>query len=75
MQIPSYVKSLKDLYTVKRKLHIKETTRMNESQSAIVQCKSMSKYKDHGCSTISCIIGGYRIDRALLVLGFSVNLL
>ena len=35
----------------------------------------MPKYKDPGCPTISCIIGGYRIDRALLDLGSSVNLL
>ncbi|GFS43691.1 hypothetical protein Acr_00g0086450 [Actinidia rufa] len=74
-QIPSYAKFLKDLCTVKRKLHIKETAMMNESQSAILQCKSMPKYKDPGCPTISCIIEGYRIDRALLDLGSSVNLL
>ena len=34
-QIPSYAKFLKDLCTVKRKLHVKETTMMNDSQSAI----------------------------------------
>ena len=48
---------------------------MNESQSAILQCKSVLKYKDPGCPIISCIIGGYRINRALLDLGSSVNLL
>ena len=74
-QIPSYAKFLKDLCTVKRKFHVKETAMMNESQSAILQCKSVPKYKDPGCPTISCIIGGYRIDRALLDLGSSVNLL
>ena len=74
-QIPSYAKFLKDLCTVKRKFHVKETAMMNESQSAILQCKSVPKYKDPGCPTISCIVGGYRIDRALLDLGSSVNLL
>jgi hypothetical protein len=33
------------------------------------------KYKDPGCPTISCIIGNFNIDRALLDLGASVNLL
>ncbi|GFS42481.1 hypothetical protein Acr_00g0080060 [Actinidia rufa] len=74
-QIPSYAKFLKELCTVKRNLHVKETTMMNESQSAILQCKSVPKYKDPGCPTISCIIGGCKIDRALLNLGSSVNLL
>ena len=74
-QIPSYAKFLKDLCTVKRKLHVRETAMMNESQSAILQCKTIPKYKDPGCPTISCTIGGHRIDRALLDLGSSVNLL
>ncbi|XP_057487288.1 uncharacterized protein LOC130773354 [Actinidia eriantha] len=74
-QIPSYAKFLKDLCTVKRKLHVRETAMMNESQSAILQCKTTPKYKDPGCPTISCTIGGHRIDRALLDLGSSVNLL
>jgi len=33
------------------------------------------KYKDHGCPTISCFIGEHKIERALLDLGASVNLL
>ena len=74
-QIPSYAKFLKDSCTVKRKLHVKETVMMNESQSAILQCKYVPKYKDSGCPTILCIIGGYRINRALLDIGSSVNLL
>ena len=74
-QIPSYTKFLKDLCIVKRKLHVKETIMMNKSQSAILQCKSVPKYKDLGCPTILYIIGYYRIDRALLDLGSSVNLL
>ncbi|GFZ14646.1 hypothetical protein Acr_24g0008360 [Actinidia rufa] len=74
-QIPSYNKFLKELCTVKRNLHVKETTMMNESQSAILQCKTVPKYKDPSCPTISCIIGGCKIDRALLDLGSSVNLL
>ena len=48
---------------------------MNESQSVILQCKYVPKYKDLECRKILCIIKGYRIDRALLDLGSSVNLL
>jgi hypothetical protein len=33
------------------------------------------KYKDPGCLTISCFIGEHKIERALLDLGASVNLL
>ena len=56
-QIPSYAKFIKDLCTVKRKLHVKETTMMNESQSIILQCKYVPKYKDPVCPIISCIMG------------------
>ena len=55
-QILSYAKFLKDFSTVKKKLHVKKITMMNESQSAILQCKSIPKHKDPDCPTISCII-------------------
>ena len=74
-QIPSYAKFLKNLCIVKRNLPVKETTIMNESQSAILQCKSVPKYKNSSCPTVSYIIESYIIDRALFDLGSSVNLL
>ncbi|GFZ14636.1 hypothetical protein Acr_24g0008260 [Actinidia rufa] len=42
---------------------------------SILQCKTVPKYKDPGCLIISCIIGGCKIDRVLLNLGSSMNLL
>ena len=49
---------------------------MTEQVSAILQCKLPLKYKDPGCSTITCMIGFNQIERALLDLGAkSVNLL
>ncbi|KAL6315518.1 hypothetical protein AAG906_000818 [Vitis piasezkii] len=42
--------------------------------SAII-CKSPVKYKDPGCPTISVMIGGTCVEKALLDLGASVNLL
>ncbi|KAL6313265.1 hypothetical protein AAG906_016095 [Vitis piasezkii] len=41
----------------------------------IKQCKSLVKYKDPGCPTISVMIGGTCVEKALLDLGASVNLL
>ncbi|XP_062158755.1 uncharacterized protein LOC133866234 [Alnus glutinosa] len=41
----------------------------------ILQCKLPIKHKDPGCPTISCMIGVSRIEKALLDLGASVNLL
>ena len=57
-QIPSHAKFLNNLCIVKRKLHIKETAIMNKSQSTILQCKFMPKYKDPSCPIISCINRG-----------------
>uniref|UniRef100_A0A2N9HC76 Aspartic peptidase DDI1-type domain-containing protein n=1 Tax=Fagus sylvatica TaxID=28930 RepID=A0A2N9HC76_FAGSY len=46
-----------------------------EEKSAIIQHKVPPKYKDLGCPTISCTIGEYLVERALLDLGVSINLL
>ena len=43
--------------------------------SAIIQCKTLMKYKDPRCPTISVKIGGTCVEKALLDLGASVNLL
>ena len=43
--------------------------------SSIIQCKAPVKYKDPGSPTISVNIRGICIDKALLDLGASVNLL
>ena len=74
-QVPSYAKFLKDLCTVKRKLNVKKKAFLAEQVSAILQNDNASKYKDPGYHTISCFIGEYKIDKALLDLGASVNLL
>jgi hypothetical protein len=74
-QMPLYAKVIKDLCTVKRKHHVKKTAFLTEQVSAIIQHKFPPKYKDPGYPTISCTIGDYNIERALLDLGASVNLL
>ncbi|RVW72359.1 hypothetical protein CK203_056244 [Vitis vinifera] len=66
---------LEDLCTVKRGLHVTKKAFLTEQVSAIIQSKSPVKYKDPGCPTISVNIGGTHVEKALLDLGASVNLL
>ena len=74
-QVPTYAKILKDLCTVKRGLNVDKKFFLTEKVSAIIQCKTPVKYKDPGCPTISVDIGGTCVEKALLDLGASVNLL
>ena len=48
---------------------------LTEQVSAIIQCKTPVTYKDPGCPTISVNIGGTCVEKTLLDLGASVNLL
>ena len=74
-QVPTYAKFLKDLCTVKRGLNVDKKSFLTEQVSAIIQSKTPMKYKDPGSPTISVNIGGTCVDKALLDLGASVNLL
>ena len=74
-QVPTYVKFLKDLCTVKRSLNVNKKAFLTEQVSAIIGNKTPLKYKDPGCPTISVNIGGTSAEKALLDLGASVNLL
>ena len=74
-QVPTYAKFLKDLCTVKKGLGIEKKAFLTEQVSAIIQSKTPIKYKDPGSPTISVNIGGTCIDKALLDLEASVNLL
>ena len=74
-QIPTYAKILKDLCIVKRGLNVDNKAFLIEQVSAIIQCETPVKYKDPGCPTISMNIGGTCVEKALLDLGASINLL
>ena len=74
-QVPTYAKFLKDLCTMKRGLNVDKKTFLTEQVSAIIQSKTPVKYKDPGSPTISVNIGGTCVNKALLDLGASVNLL
>ena len=74
-QVPTYAKFLKDLCTVKRSLNVNKKAFLTEQVSAIIGNKTPVKYKDPGCPTILVNIGGTSVEKALLDLGASVNLL
>ena len=74
-QVPTYAKFLKDLCTVKKGLNVNKKAFLTEQVSAIIECKTPVKYKDPRCPTISVNIGGISVEKALLDLGASVNLL
>ena len=74
-QVQTYSKYLKDLCTVKKELGIDKKAFLTKQVNSIIQCKSLVKYKDPGSPTILVNIGGIYIDKALLDLGASVNLL
>ena len=74
-QVPTYVKFLKDLCTVKRELNVEKKAFLTKQVSVIIQCKTPVKYKDSGCPTISMKIGETCVEKALLDLGANVNLL
>ena len=74
-QVPAYAKFLKGLCTIKKGLGIEKKAFLTEQVSAIIQRKNPVKYKDPGSPTISVNIGGTCIDKSLLDLGASVNLL
>ena len=74
-QVPTYAKNLKDLCIVKRGLNVDKKAFLTEQVNAIIQCKTPVKYKDPGFPTISMNIGGTCVEKALLDLGVSVNLL
>ena len=74
-QVPAYAKFLKDLCTIKKGLGIEKKAFLTEHVSAIIQSKYPVKYKDPGSPTIPVNIGGNSIDKSLLDLGASVNLM
>ena len=74
-QVPAYAKFLKDLCTIKKGLGIEKKEFLTEHVSAIIQSKYPVKYKDPGSPTIPVNIGGNCIDKSLLDLGASVNLM
>ena len=74
-QVPAYAKFLKYRCIVKKGLNVNKIVFLTKQVSSIIQCKTPVKYEDPGSPTISVNIGGTCVERALLDLGASVNLL
>ncbi|XP_059435053.1 uncharacterized protein LOC132168007 [Corylus avellana] len=74
-QVSSYAKFLNNLITLKRRTNVPKKAFLTKQVNYILKYKLPIKYKDPWCLTIYCMIGVGRIERALLDLGASVNLL
>ena len=76
-QISTYAKFLKDMCTFKRKSKDNKYSKvfLSEQVRSILKCDTLSKLKGPSVPTISCFIGNHKIERALLDLGSSVNLI
>ncbi|XP_039050452.1 uncharacterized protein LOC120191588 [Hibiscus syriacus] len=74
-KVPRYAKVLKESCTNKRKLKGNEKVSMGENVSDVFQKKLPPKYKDPGMFTIPCKLGNVRIERAMLDLGASINVM
>ncbi|KAI5652853.1 hypothetical protein M9H77_30040 [Catharanthus roseus] len=59
----------------KSKSNVSKKIFLTEQVSSVLQYNTPPKYKDPGVPTILCLIGNHKIDRALLDLSSSVNLL
>lgn len=73
-QIPTHANFLKVLCTQKRNIHVPKEFFLAPGLSEILSQSIPIKYKDLGCP-ISCTIGDKTINKCLLDLGASVNLI
>ncbi|XP_052172103.1 uncharacterized protein LOC127788024 [Diospyros lotus] len=74
-QVPRYAKFLKELCTNKMKLKGNEKVSMGENVSVVLQKKLPPKCKDPSMFTIPCKVGNVRIEKAMLDLGASINVM
>nr|XP_023897733.1 uncharacterized protein LOC112009631 [Quercus suber] len=76
-QVARYAKFLKELCTIKRKRKLKgcEKVRVGENVSVIIQRKLPAKCKDPSMFTIPCTIGNTQLEKAMLDLGASINVM
>ena len=74
-QVPTYAKFFKDMCIKKRKTNVPKKVFLATNISELLFDPIPVKYKDPGCPTIACTIGHTEINRALLDLGASINLL
>ncbi|CAM8975217.1 unnamed protein product [Rhodiola kirilowii] len=74
-QAPSYARFLKDIVTCRRTIEEVDSISLNEECSAIFHPNMPPKLGDPGSFSISCYIGGVKIERAMCDLGASISLM
>ncbi|CAN6447216.1 unnamed protein product [Victoria cruziana] len=75
-QVPAYARFLKELCTKKRKSRrVPECVMLSEGTSSLLQRRLPPKLEDPGAPIIPCMLGDIHVERALLDLGASVNVL
>ncbi|CAN6476468.1 unnamed protein product [Victoria cruziana] len=75
-QVPAYVRFLKELCTKNRRSRkVPECVMLSEETSSLLQRRLPPKLEDPGAPIIPCVIGHIRVERALLDLGASVEIL
>ncbi|KMT10891.1 hypothetical protein BVRB_5g113060 [Beta vulgaris subsp. vulgaris] len=75
--VPLYAKWLNEMCSIKRKSNVKgkQTVKVSEHVSAVFQKRMPKKCDDPGMFTIPITLGDTKIDRAMLDLGASINVL
>ncbi|KAI5338660.1 hypothetical protein L3X38_017931 [Prunus dulcis] len=73
--MPAYGKFFKELNTYKRKYGPNEKVMVSENVSAVLQRKLPPKLKDTGSFSINITIGDKLVEKAMLDLGASINLM
>ncbi|XP_031113946.1 uncharacterized protein LOC116017489 [Ipomoea triloba] len=76
-KVPRYAKFLKELCTIKKKQNEGKTeeVKIQENVSTVIQNKLPEKCKDPGMFTIPCMISGVKLEKAMLDLGASINVM
>ncbi|CAN6447669.1 unnamed protein product [Victoria cruziana] len=76
VQVPAYARFLKEMCTQKRRARKQQiNVILNEQVSQIIQQRIPLKMADPGTPIIPCSVGHIKVERALLDLGASVNVL
>jgi len=63
MQVPTYMKYLRDILNNKRPLPSTEVIKLTEECSAVILNTSPVKKKDQGCPTIDCLIESQNFEK------------
>ena len=74
-QMPTYARFMKELLTKKKKFPEQETIELEAGCSVIIQKSLPQKSRDLGSFTLPVTIGNLTVERALLDLGASINLI